>query len=81
VRTLSHSRGRLELDSLNQNGGSGRNIYMNLHTRETCGVNVDKQDFNFNEVEDVESLPMKHFDNAFGTVLSAQTFAEVIFGL
>jgi len=50
-------------------------------TRETCGVNVDKQDFNFNEVEDVESLPMKHFDNAFGTVLSAQTFAEVIFGL
>jgi len=29
----------------------------------------------------VESLPMKHFDNAFGTVLSAQTFAEVIFGL
>lgn len=54
---------------------------MSPHTRETCGANVDKQDFNFNEFEDVEDLPMKHFDNAFGTVLSAQTFAEVIFGL
>lgn len=58
-----------------------RNIYTSLHTRETCGANVDKQDFSFNEFEDVEDLPMKHFDNAFGTVLSAQTFAEVIFGL
>lgn len=48
---------------------------------ETCAANVDKQDFNFNEVENVEDLPMKQFDNAFRTVLSAQTFAEVIFGL
>ena len=54
---------------------------MNLFMRETCGVNVDKQDFNFNEFEDVDDLPMKRFDNAFGTVLSAQAFAEVIFGL
>lgn len=48
---------------------------------ETCAANVDKQDSNFNEVENVEDLPMKQFDNAFRTVLYAQTFAEVIFGL
>lgn len=54
---------------------------MSLHLSETCAANVDKQDFNFNEVENVENLPMKQFDNAFRTVLSAQTFAEVIFGL
>ena len=49
--------------------------------RETCGANVDKQDFKFNEGEDVEDLLMKRVDNAFGTILSAQTFAEAVFGL
>lgn len=49
--------------------------------RETCGGDVDKQDFKFNEAEDVEDLLMKRFDNAFGTILSAQTFAKAVFGL
>lgn len=49
--------------------------------RETCGPNVDKQDFKFNEAEVVEDLPMKRFDNAFRTILSSQTFAKAVFGL
>ena len=46
----------------------------------TC-VTVDKQDFKRNKCEERGDLPMKLFDDAFRTILCAQAFVKVVFGV